>query len=240
MSLAPLAPPNHRAYTYKVTIPPAEFPVTLEMVKEFLKLDPSDDSQDDLLNMFIGAATIYAEKLTKRDFIERTYETFRDFFPRAGQNEGYYPFGLVPSGASGISYYGDNVGYEIRRSPLVSVTDIAYTDSNQMGQTVASTVYYNTVETDYSEVLTVTGQCWPDDALRQMQNIKITFIAGMAPDAATFLALHPNLVNALLMHIAKMYENRGDCSEASCACACATTAPSAAHGMYLQCQIINI
>ena len=234
-----LAPAPHRAYSYKVTVQPAELPVPLPIFKEFLKIDADDTSQDELLTLFLGTATTYAEKLTKRDFIQRTYQTFRDFFPRAGQNEGYYPFGIVPSGARGLFFVDDNVGYEIRRSPLVSVTSIAYTDTSNNPQTVASTVFYNTAEEDYSEVVTLPDQEWPDDSLRKMQNIVITFLCGLSADAATFQTEHPNLFNAIMMHAVAMYENRGDCASDACT-ACSMAAPAAAQGIYLQCQIINI
>ena len=234
-----LAPAQRRAYTYKVTVQPAELPIPLEVFKEFLKIDAGDTSQDELLTLFLGAATAYAEKLTKRCFIERTIDTFRDFFPSAYQNEGYYPFGDVPFGVSGISSSCENIGYEIRRSPLVSITEIKYTDFENAVQTVPNTVYYNTSEEDYSEVVTLPGQEWPGDALRKMQNISITFVCGLSPDAATFQIEHPNLFNAIMMHAVAMYENRGDCASDSCG-ACAMTAPAGAQGIYLQCQIINI
>lgn len=229
-----LAPASHRAYTYTVTVPPTELPVTLAIFKEFLKLDPDDDSQDTLLTMFLSAATVYAEKLTKRNFIQRTYTTFRDFFPVPGQNEGYYPAGIIPAGVSGISFITDNVGFEIRKSPLVSVTSVTYTDLDNDAQTVSSSIYYNSVELDYSEVLTSPDQDWPEDAVKKLQNIVITFVCGMSEDAATFLTEHANLVNALLMHATMMYQNRGDCG------ACGIKAPPAAESIYMQCQIINI
>ena len=234
-----LAPAPHRAYSYRVTIQPAELPVPLPIFKEFLKIDSDDSSQDELLTLFLGTATTYAEKLTKRDFIQRTYETFRDFFPRAGQNEGFYPFGIVPSGARGLFFVDDNVGYEIRRSPLVSVSSITYTDTSNAPQTVASTVFYNTIEEDYSEVVTLPDQEWPDDSLRKMQNIVITFICGLSATSTLFQAEHPNLFNAIMMHAVDMYENRGDCATSACT-ACSRAAPAAAQGIYLQCQIINI
>lgn len=229
-----LAPPQRRDYTYKVITAPAELPVSLTKFKDYIKKPNS--TEDSILTMFLAAATIEAEKLTRRDFIERTYDTFRDFFPVSWQNEGYYSGGFIPSFAQSIIAADDNVGNEIRKSPLVSITQVEYTNISNVITIVDSTIYYNTVEEDYSEILTNPGKAWPQDLLVRLQSVKITFVCGLSPDQATFEADHPNLCRAIMSHAMSMWVNRGDCDSD----ACAVAMPASAKSTYLRCRIENL
>lgn len=225
------APAGHRAYSYRVTIAPTVLPVSLATVKQYLKI--TSTSEDDLLTIFIGAATDFAEGFTRRDFITRTYETFRDFFSDS-VSEGYYTFGEIPSlGTAGINDSG-NIGFEIRRSPLQSIEQIQYFSGGSLSTVTAST-FYNTVETDYSEVLTVDGADWPDDADRRLQAITITFKAGFG-DADTDMPAW--VTEGILQHVANMWANRGDCS--SCGDKTGVLVPAVSKTLYLQNRIENL
>lgn len=226
-----------RAYTYRVTVEPAVLPIELATVKSYLKIPVLNTTDDALLTVLMGAATTFAEGYTKRDFITRTYETFRDFFPRWCQSEGYYTCGSVPGFFSNLSsVVGGNLGFELQRSPLQSVTSVEYLVSNVL-TAVASTVFYNTIEEDYSEILTLADQEWPDDADRRLQTITVTFLTGFGDTAADM----PDWVTTgLLQHIAMMYENRGDCIDATGGCACAQFLPITAKAIYQQHRILGI
>lgn len=224
------APPHTRAYSYTVTEPPAKLPVSLATAKQYLKVTSTAD--DNLITIFIGTATSYAEGFTRRDFITRTYETFRDFFSDS-VSEGYYTFGGNPVlGATGINDSG-NVGFELRRSALISVDQIQYLSAGVL-TTVDSTTYYNTFETDYSEVLTEPGSNWPDDADRRLQAITITFKAGFGDDDTDMPAW---VTDGILKHVANMYTNRGDCA---CGDASGGFLPLRAKSLYLQNRIENL
>ena len=229
-----------RAYTYKVTTPPAGLPVTLDIFKSHIKRPSGPSSEDDLLTLYLGSAVEYAEGFTRRDFIERTYQTFRDFFPRPEQNEGYYQNGIIPSFTSAGVFSGDsNVGFEIRKSPLRSVVDITYIDATgTTGVVVPSTVYYPTLEEDYSEVVANDGQDWPEDILVALQAIQINFTCGLAADSTEFMANHPKLTVAILDHATFLWANRGDCGS-GCGDG-SSSVPSSSRSAYLQCRIENL
>ena len=74
------------------------FPVTLQEAKDYLKISGSD--QDAEINQLIATATDIGEKITGRDFLNKTYKGFLDYFPC-----GY-------------------TGIEIRKSRLQSITSI--------------------------------------------------------------------------------------------------------------------
>jgi hypothetical protein len=227
-----------RAYTYRVTDPPNVLPVELSDVKQYLKVTTSND--DALITALITQATDFAEKFTKRDFITRTYQTFRDYFPRWCDSEGYYSCGAIPTrGVNAITVAGGNIGFELRRSPLQEVSAVEYL-VDTVFTIVPTSIYYTTVEDDYSEVLTLPDEEWPEDADKRLQAIRITFLTGFGDDSSAM----PSWVTiGINQHVAAMYEDRGDCAE-DCsgvsACACASALPPTARALYLQNRIINL
>ena len=214
-----------RAFTYDVTVAPAELAVPLATFKEHAKTNAS--VSDTLLTLYLEAATKFAEQMTRRDFINRTYKTFRDNFP-----------GTQITTLSALVNQG-NVGFELRRSKLQSVTSVKYLKDNLL-TTVASSVFYNTLENDYSKVLTLDGQVWPSDADIRLQAVEIIFVAGFGAND-TFV---PDcLQEAIMIHATQMLENKGDCEEATGSAglkAVVNSLPAAAKLIYLQNRIENL
>lgn len=141
-----------KAWTYTVTAGPDCPPVSLDDLKTHARV--SGSGEDSLLNMILDAVTAYAEGFTKRDFITKTYQTFRDDFRQVG---------------------------ELRRSKLQSVTTIKYLVSGAL-VTVSDAIYYNTVENDFSEILLEEGESFPTDGDVRKQAIEIIFKAGFGDD----------------------------------------------------------
>jgi hypothetical protein len=212
-----------------VTTPPAELPVTKDELKAQLKINPLIILEDDLLDIYISAATTFAEKYTRRDIIQRTYSTFREFFPQDDETQGYYYGGFQGRNSSGTG----NVGFELRKSPLVSVESITYFDTNNVPTVVDDTTYYNTIQTDYSMLLTLDPNVWPSDASSRQQCIDISFICGLFPDAASVEGCWKV---AILEHCVMLYSNRGDCGDANCA----ALLPAASKAFYEQKRILNL
>ena len=222
------APVQRRAFTYKVTEEPGALAVSLADIKSHLK--ETGSSEDDLITIYLEAAIDYAERLTKRDFITRTYTTFRDFFP--GVSEGYYQFGNLPTLGTSVGF-GGNIGFEIRKSPLQSIESIKYFVSDVL-TTVLNTDYYNTLEEDYSEVLIKDDKCWPTNADVRLQTIEISFKAGFGNADSDM----PNWVSTgIMQHVAELHANRGDCSSES---EIKNNLPAAARMLYMQNRIENL
>lgn len=140
--------------SYQIIAQSAELVVSLAEVKAYLKLEPSDTSQDDYLTMLIRAATNFAELYTKRTFIVKTFRTYRSYF---------YP------------------KVELRRSRLQSLESFEYLKSGVF-TTVDSNLYYTTDEMDFSKIVLKEDETYPTDIDQQLQNIKIEFIAGFGVD----------------------------------------------------------
>jgi len=179
-----------KAFTYNVTTAAAEKPLTLDSVKNFLKISLSDKSQNDLLNLFLDAATDCGEKYTNRDFINKTYTTFRDDFN------------------SFCDVENPSITFELRRSKVSDVASIKYLAADVL-TTVATTVWGFTDVNDYAQIFLKEDQEWPTDIDRVPQAVEIIFTSGYGATEANVPA---DVKIALLSHIAFMYENRGDCN----------------------------
>ena len=215
---------HQRAFTYKVTVPPANLAVSLDTFKLHIKATSLEN--DTLLTLYLQAAITYCEQFTRRDLITRTYETFRDVFPGF---RGYEPPFVNAAITTG------NIGFEIRRSPLQSIEKIEYLVSAVL-TLVDDTIYYNTVETDYSEVLTLEGNSWPTDSDNRLQAIKITFKTGFGDDETD---IPDQFQEAIMAHAAQMWANRGDCDISSSADVKAAV-PPASRIIYMQNRIENL
>lgn len=220
--------PAQRDYTYKVTTQPTVLAVSLITAKSHLKVTGA--TEDALITLYINAAIDFCEKITRRDLITRTYTTFRDFFPSPIQNEGFYPSGVLPSiGVGGISSIGANIGFEIRKSPLQSIESIKHLVSGSL-VTLDSGIFYNTLEEDYSEVLTVQSKDWPTNTDQRLQSIEISFKSGFGDKECD---IPQSYKIAILQHLTALYSNRGDCMDEG-------SIPPAAKSFYLQNRIENL
>lgn len=185
-----------RYYSYDLIAGPAGPVLTLAEIKEHLKIEPLDLSQDAYLESLERTVVLFAEKYTKRDFINKTYRTFRDSF------------------ISNSNYWIDRQVIELRRSRLQAVNSVQYY-LNGILTTVSPSLYQVVSESDFGFVVPFEGNVWPTADTRY-NAIQIEFVSGYGPTGAS---VPSDLKNALLAHIAKIYENRGDCDEGTCGCA---------------------
>ncbi len=181
------------AYAYKVLIPPVNLPVNLITVKEHLRLDLANVTQDDYLTKLTRACSELFERYTNKILITTQFRTFRDSF------------------SDGFEYNRLSQCFEIRRSPLQSVVSIMYLKDGVFTLIVSDT-YDVTDETGYSRIVLAEDKNWPIDKDNRLQSIQIIFDAGFGDDDTDIPA---NIQLGLLHHISMLYENRGDCDQGS-------------------------
>lgn len=193
-----------KQYTYKVVTAPTAIAIPLSVVKEHLRIDQDDTTEDSYLTLLVKAVTKYAEDYTKRTFLTTIFETYRDNFCT-------YEFVL-------------------RRSPLQSVQFVKYYKDDVL-ETLPTTDYYNTLENEYSKIFEKqTGSAWPKKIDKRQQAIVIRFTAGYGDD---YTSMPSDLVVAMLNHIAKLFESRGDCDESGGGCGgCLPMATKTVYNMY--------
>lgn len=199
-----------KQYPYiKTTQPVIVTPDLLALVKEHLRYSSTGEDDDAYLILLIQAAFEYAETYTNRTLITTEYKTYRDSF--------------------------DYGCFILRRSPFQEIISIQYYDKNGDLQTMPIEDYYLTIETYYPKILRVTGKKWDFKLDARQQSIEITFIAGYG-DNYTFIP--KDFLMAILQHITKMFESRGDC-DGDVACSSASL-PSLSKMIYNKYKIIGI
>lgn len=179
----------HPSYSqYHVISNPTGLFVSLSQLKKHLRLNPTDTTQDDYLTLLIQAATTFGEKRTRRIFINIDFLTYRDFF-----------LSII----------------ELRKSPFQALISFEYLKSDGW-VAVPSTLYYITNEKDYSKIVLKTDATYPDDIDDRLQAVRIKFTAGLAAAVGDiYTSMKADLIVAVMNHIAVLYENRGDCDDAS-------------------------
>lgn len=116
----------------RLITPPTIQPVTLMEAKAQVKQE--EDVDDTLLTNIIKAATLKAENITKRQFIEATFESRLDRFP---------------------------VEFHLPRPPLLSVVSIKYIDTDSAEQTFEDTKYSVDTFRTIGRVVLKSGESWP-------------------------------------------------------------------------------
>ena len=210
-------------WPYFVEVPAASLAVPLSEMKTWLKI--SHSTLDAEITALIEGATKTAENITKRDFVTKTYRTFRDGFSDSPLAYANYA-ALIPDHLRGGC---DLTSIQLRKSPFQSVISVEYL-KNSVRTPVDSAVYYNTVESAFSELLLVDGQSWPTDLDKRKQAVKIDFTTGYGDDSAD---IPPDIRTAIKMHVANAFANRGDCMNAK-------WLPTAAALTYANNRIIDI
>lgn len=158
-------------------------PLTEKEIKEHLRLSVDEDDQDIYLKSLIKAVRVYTEDvLLGRSLLQQTYEYYLDYFPSGNSL-------LIP------------------RPPLISVTNVIYTDSGGTPNTLSSSDYGDDIISEPGRVVLNYGKVWPSTTLAQNNPIKVTFVAGYG-DKRTDVPENIKLIMKVM--IAEMYENRED------------------------------
>ena len=167
--------------TIQIVTQPAAEPLTLAEVKEFLRVDHSDD--DATLAIFITAARQLCESYTRLALMPTTFEEYFDDFPQ----------------------YTGTFKDEIRlsRSPVSAVTYVKYIDGNE------TTITANAA--DYKiDTISRPARISPDNGwfgtYETINAVFVRYVAGFA-DAASVPA---PLKHGMMLVIGDMYENRTD------------------------------
>jgi len=165
-------------YTLALTTAPTVEPVTNAEMDLWSRLAGDAETADStLVDSLIEAARLHCETFTGRSFINTTYTMYLDSFPDVI----YFP-----------------------RSPLSSVTSIAYLDENGDSQTLGTSVYTVDADSEPGRVYLAYGQSWPA-TYAVPKAITIIFVAGYGATAAS---VPENIKAAIKQLAAHLYENR--------------------------------
>lgn len=136
--------------TYRVTVEPAAEPVSLQSLKEALRVTTCDFDEE--LGRLLVAGRKQVENDAKRKLITQTVALTADRFPR-----------------------GDEL--ELRLPPVQSVTSVQYVDPAGDPQTFDSANYDVDLTSAPCRIRLVTGASWPATA-DSPNAVTVTFVAG--------------------------------------------------------------
>jgi hypothetical protein len=180
----------------KVHTGPAQEPLSLQEVKEYLRVEDSTDERN--VRPLIEAARSIAEEHLNRTLMSTTYQLFLDSFDELedplweGVRQGPY-----------LNFYKNYI--ELPKSPVISVTHVKTYDDSDNETTMASSRYYVDNVREPARIVLRTGETFPT-ALRVANAIEVQFVAGYT---SAYSIPEPIRIGMLQL-IAHMYEHRGD------------------------------
>jgi hypothetical protein len=151
------------------TSPPLIEPVSLCELKDMLRLDQGDSSQDDVLTTLNVAARSWCETITQRRFVEQSWTLMMDFFP------GYIDMKLNGQKVSSPFVSGSNavlVGIRYAMAlpypPVREVVEFTYQDANGTttdmfngSQDPNDWSFVQDVNSQPARLMPLFGQMWP-------------------------------------------------------------------------------
>lgn len=186
------APPIMLHTALSVVSGPAAEPVSVVTARAHLRIDHTFD--DALLAIYIATAREQAEKFLGRALIT---QTLRWTLAQADDRRPRGPFRLRGT-------------IELPRAPVQSISSVIVTDADGVTTNLVSGDYMidltlEPARLDIDDAAVLTG----GNVIRgtDLQHIAVTFVAGYGTAATS---LPPSIINAVLLHIAFLYERRGD------------------------------
>jgi len=170
----------HYPGAFRVVEEPAEEPVTLEEAKLHLRVEHDDD--DAWIQREITAARCWCETMADRTFLATVYEYNLDAWPAGDDQVVYLP-----------------------RPPLQAVDSVLYVDADGAVQSidVSAGVQVDTISKP-GRILPAYGTTWPT-VRDELHPISIRYTAGYGTKARQ---VEPDLITALRLRLADLYENR--------------------------------
>jgi hypothetical protein len=184
----------------KVTTAPTAEPLSLQEVKEYLRVDDATDER--VVQPLIIAARQFAEEHMNRALMQQTFTLMLDAV--IDQDQPLYE-GMRT--APDLNYYKNYI--VLPKSPVQSVTSVKTFNDSDEATTMAATKYYVDTQREPAKIVLRTGETVPT-ALRVANAIEVIYVAGYT---SAFTIPEPIRLG-MLQHIAYMYEHRGDMYEA--------------------------
>jgi len=165
----------------KIKTEPTTEPISSTEAKVYLKVDNTDE--DALIVQLEKAARKRAELYMNRQLVTATWETYLDEFPTRDEDW------LV----------------EVAPCPVIAVASVKYYDSDNVLQTLPTSVYLVDIASEPCRVSLAVGQSWPDTADRK-NAVVIEYTAGYGAAASV-----PDLIKAgIYLLLGHLYETRQD------------------------------
>lgn len=177
-------------------------PLSLHEVKEFLRIDAEDTTEDALLSALIKAARRHCEDYTRTCFISQTWDLWLDRFPASGKARD--PWWSGARTGSIVDVFGGTGEIAVPRSPLLSITWLKTYSTAETESAFDLSLLNTDTASQPGRIFLKYGQVWPSD-LRDINAINLRFTAGYGTSSASVPA---SILHACRLLVAHYYENR--------------------------------
>ena len=184
---------------FKVTTEPTAEPLSLQEVKEYLRLEDASDER--VVQPMITAVRQFAEEHLGRSLMQQTITLYLD---TAIDTENPLWEGMRT--APDLNYYKNYI--VLPKSPVQSVTSVKTYNDSDTATTMAASKYYVDTSREPARIVLRTGESFPT-ALRVANAIEVIYIVGYA----SAFAIPEPIRLGMFQHIAHLYEHRGDMGE---------------------------
>lgn len=185
----------------KLVTPPAVEPVSVDEMKDFLRIDGSAD--DDMLEAFIMAARTLVESYLHRALITQTWDFALDGFP-SQRSFDQLPEGVTDGALSEFLRVQSFIDIPI--FPLQSVTSLNTYGDNGVAVLMPDSDYIVDIMSEPGRLSLKTTTSWPTTVLRPVNGIIIRFNAGYG---ASGTSVPSAILQAIKMLTAQFYSQRG-------------------------------
>lgn len=162
----------------KITTAPSIEPITKEEAKLQAHIDQS--TEDSLVDYWIQTARTWAEQISRRAFITRTYTAYSDCWPWSC--------------------------FELPYPPLIAVSSIKYyDDAGNPAVTISSSDYIVDAHSEPGRVALKTSASWPGVNLREINGFEVIYTAGYGTLASAVPAQYKA---AMFLIVAHLFQHR--------------------------------
>lgn len=162
----------------KINTEPSAEPLSATDIYDQSRIDGTDEAV--LLAAYIAAARQHVENVTGRALLTQTWDMYLDDWP-----------------ANGV--------IKLPKPPLVSVTHIKYTDSDDTESTFSADYYSVDTNSVPGRIVLDYGESWPTDTLATNNPITIRFVAGYGADSTS---VPDPILHAMKLLVGSWFENR--------------------------------
>jgi uncharacterized phiE125 gp8 family phage protein len=169
----------------RIIVPPASYPVSIYEAKKHVNAFDFDDD-DELLNLYIRAATLNAENFTGRAFIDQVVDFYVDGFP-SGQNY-----------------------IELSKPPLIEFGGVFYSESADAESEWDASSYLIDTASQKARVILGGSSSWPMTTTVP-NSVRMRYRAGYVADAEAsplVAAVPDDIKAAILLSVGTLYAQR--------------------------------
>lgn len=170
--------------TAELLIAPTTTPVSVADIKDHLKLDSADTSEDTLLQYYLEAAVEQCQNFARRKFMKQTWRVLFDHWPHVQLFHGF--------------------------SPALAFTSVKYLDEQGVEKTLGASLY-STDLISTTPRISFFGST-PGLSANALNRVRVEMVCGYADgDEAVQKAAVPDRVKAaILLQAARLYQSRED------------------------------